>query len=232
MNATKISALILSIIAAIFLLVGIVGSTLTRSFVLASEETTGVITSVSHAKERAYATYQVNGMIYESKLDAYTSGMHVGDSIRIFYNPSDPSSIATDSLMLVWQIMRYVGYGVLLIAMTLYLISKRGEEKRELLLATGKRLCCHVDEVQLVTTVQVGKRNPYRLICGYHDPSTGESRKFYSPLLWKDPKAGMTRETVDVCVDDYNEKKYAVDIASCGLDESYLSTATKARQTL
>lgn len=229
MKPTKIVALIFALTGVLFLAAGLIGSTITGNFIAKCEETTGVITRLDRAGESAYAAYTVGGERYESKLDAYTSSMRVGNEIKIFYDPQDPSSLATDAMMLVWLILDLVGAGCLLTAAVIYLVGRFSDERQSLLLSTGKRLPCTIDKVEEIKSVSMGSRHPYRLVLHYENAATGEKRRFVSPYLWRDPSGGMTRQTADVCVDEYNDKKYAVDITTCGLDESYLTAARKAR---
>lgn len=47
----------------------------------------------SRTKHTVYVSYEVDGKAYESALGYYTSGMSVGDSIEVWYQPDNPQRI-------------------------------------------------------------------------------------------------------------------------------------------
>jgi hypothetical protein len=75
----------------------------------------------------------------------------------------------------------------------------------------GTEVLATFSSVEQNTSLTVNGRNPFRIVCQWQHPQTGELHVFRSDNLWFDPSNHIHQETVPVLVDEANLKRYWVD---------------------
>lgn len=184
-------------------------------------DTTGVITEISLHRDRhgdrdydVYVAYEVDGMPYESRLNSYTSSYYEGQEIDIYYDWADPRRIGTKELNGLFLILPGIGllfFGMGIIGLTVIARKKRrGEALRE----NGRRVMAEYVETELNLHYSVNNRNPYRVVCRWRDPESGETRTFKSENLWENPEPMISARNVQsfpVYLDRKKPKRYVMD---------------------
>lgn len=168
-------------------------------------------------------SYTVDGQQYEKKLNYYTTGMHVGDTIEIYVDPENPSKIKVGTVladvifMLVGGVFAFVGGCIMAVNAAKILQKKR-------LIRDGERLSAIVTNVYMDNNVRINGRlringrHPYKVECEFTDPYSGERYLFSSDIV-TDDISYMVGYSVTVYADRDDRSKYYVDIG--GLTEQY-----------
>lgn len=184
-------------------------------------DTTGVITEISLHRDRhgdrdydVYVAYEVDGMPYESRLNSYTSSYYEGQEINIYYDRTDPRRIGTKELNGLFLILPGIGllfFGMGIIG--LVVIARKGR-RGEALRENGRRVMAEYVETELNLHYSVNNRNPYRVVCRWRDPESGETRTFKSENLWENPEPMISARNVQsfpVYLDRKKPKRYVMD---------------------
>lgn len=173
--------------------------------------------SDSSTRTDVRVSYTVDGQQYETKLNYYTSGMHVGDTIEIYADPDDPSKIKADTVlgdvifMLVGGVLAAIGGCFIAVNSAKILRQKR-------LIRDGEQLSATVTNVYMNSNVRINGRHPYKAECEFTDPYSGERYLFSSGNVTEDISY-MVGYSVTVYADRDDRSKYYVDIG--GLTEQY-----------
>ena len=184
-------------------------------------DTTGVITEISEHQGRnrdrdydVYVAYEVDGTPYESRLNSYTSSYYEGKKIDIYYDRDDPRRIGTKELNGLFLILPGIGllfFGMGAIGLAvLARKDRRGEALRE----NSRRVTAEYVETELNVYYSVNNRNPYRVVCRWRDPESGETRTFKSENLWENPEPMISARNVQnfsVYLDRKKPKRYVMD---------------------
>lgn len=190
-------------------------------------DTTGVITEISVQRDlgrersknkerhyKVYVAYEVDGTAYESRLGSYSPNYYEGQEIAIYYDRDDPQRIGIKGLNGLFLILP--GIGLLFFCMggiglaVLARKSRRGEALRE----NGYRVTADYVETELNIHYSVNNRNPYRVVCRWRDPESGETRIFKSENLWENPETMISARNVrsfSVYLDRKHPKRYVMD---------------------
>jgi len=87
---------------------------------------------------------------------------------------------------------------------------RKKQLRREELLANGRRVIADVTDIYLDRRFQVNGRHPFRIACQYVDEGAKIIHTFQSEELWFDPRPLMVDDQVEVCIDGYDFRHYAV----------------------
>lgn len=171
----------------------------------------------SSTRTDVWVSYTVDGQQYETKLNYYTTGMHVGDTIEIYVDPENPSKIKAGTVlgdvifMLVGGVFAFVGGCIMAVN-----AAKIFQKKR--LIRDGEQLTATVTNVYMNNNVRINGRHPYKAECEFNDPYSGERYLFSSENV-TDNISYMVGYPVTVYTDRNDRSKYYVDIG--GLTEQY-----------
>ncbi len=121
--------LIGTIIALVFGIVLIVLGFVTKHKQSDYTETTATITNIETEpgagdeadSHRVFVKYTVDGKEYNEELDNYKSSYSVGDTIKVKYNPENPSDVTSSGYFVV--IILFVIGGILTLGSGIYLIA-------------------------------------------------------------------------------------------------------------
>lgn len=210
-------------IGSIFLIIGIVlaiasGISISEEmdFKNNADTTEAVITDIvryhskNGSKRRPVIKYTVNGREYQQTLSEYHSGMSVGDSITVYYDPNDPANVSSGSLfssiMVTGAGVLFAAIGGVFIGVVVVSLSKR---KR--LMQNGDALTGIITDVRMNMSVRINRRHPFKAECEVNDPYTSE-RYLYSSENITEDISGFIGSEVTVYVDKNDKRKYYVDI--------------------
>ncbi len=173
--------------------------------------------SDSSTRTDVRVSYTVDGQQYETKLNYYTTGMHVGDTIEIYVDPESPSKIEAGTVlgdvifMLVGGVFAVIGGCIMAVSAAKILQNKR-------LIRDGEQLTATVTNVYMNNNVKINGRHPYKAECEFTDPYSGERYLFSSDNVTEDISY-MVGYPVTIYADRNDRSKYYVDIG--GLTEQY-----------
>ena len=165
-------------------------------------------------KHRVFVSFIVNGKEYEGKISSFSSSMHVGDRITVYYNPEDPDDFISKSDAKASVVMFIMGSVFAFVGLLPAVITISSTLKKNSLLSDGDYILAHIDAVQQNRSIKVNGCYPWNIYCSFFDASTGvkylfKSKSFYGSYDGAFEQAGIT--TVDVYAKPGNYKKYYVD---------------------
>lgn len=233
-SIAAIVAAVFGFVGAVFIFGGIFSVVQQKSFMEDAERVEALITDIQyyrssngHRSEDVYVSYEIDGEEYETKLGEYSSSMHKGQTIDLYYDPDDPYEVMTGDVAKTVGIIFIIVGGVVFSA-SMIIVFLRGRKKRKMksLIATGEELWAEVTEVCVnnmityrvsVKTYRETGGHPFFLICRYEDPATREVFTFKSDNYMRD-LGGLEGRQIRVYCDRNDRSKYYVDVESaCSL---------------
>lgn len=218
----RIAIFILSLVAILFITVGVVLKVNSDSFMAIAEKTTGTITEIEvyYTKDsdgdrvrrhRVYVEYIVDGERYENRLDSYNSTMREGGSVTVYYDPDNPTRISSGGSSVSTFIM--IGLGGIFLVVDVIIIVRlvSANKKRNSLIKNGTAYTGTIIDVRVITNIKVNGRHPYRADCEVINPLTQERFLFSSQNVYKDIR-NMIDAPVVVYMDDTDPSNHHVDI--------------------
>ena len=213
--------IIFTIIGALFVVIGlvIVGNVFNYEN---KESTVGIITEISTHRGtnddrnyRVYVSYNVDGKLYESGLNGYSSNFYEGKEINIYYDKNNPNKIGMKSLDLLF--LMFPGFGLVFLAIggTGLLIKSRNKKLEKSLKENGDVIYANYVETIVNRSYSVNNRHPYRIICEWNNPSDSKKYIFKSKNIWINPENIIIERNIKqfpVYINRNNMKKYVVDI--------------------
>lgn len=220
--ASWIAIIILSFMAIIFIVIGVVLKINNDKFMATAEKTTGTITEIEVyytrdsdgdrvRKHRVYVEYTVDGEKYENRLDSYNSAMRVGGSVTVYYDPQNPTDISSGDASIVTIIMICVGGLLLVVDIIIVVRLISSSKKRKNLIKNGTAYTGTITDVRVITNIKVNGRHPYKADCEVVNPLTQERYLFSSDNVYTDIRH-MIGSPVVVYMDDTNPANHYVDI--------------------
>ena len=161
-----------------------------------------------------FVSFYVDGKKYESQINSYYAGMHVGNRIKVYYNPKDPDDFISGSDVNGNAIPIIVGIIFALVGIIAIVTMIKNFFTKNVMLHDGECIQAQIDAVQMNTSIRFNGRCPWNIYCSYFDTMTGEkhlfkSKNFYGEFTGAFEQAGIT--TVNVYIKLGNYKKYYVD---------------------
>jgi Protein of unknown function (DUF3592) len=200
----------------------------TRTFLGTAAKAEGVVVELvyrethdSQGTGRAYhprvrfQTSQGQDVEFVSSVGANPPSYKVNQRIEVVYDPLDPARAYVHSFASLWLstlILGILGVAFLTPRIGWSVWQRLNDRKAAWLRENGRRVQAEIESIQLNTSVQVGGRNPYRILCQWLDPVRNEVHVFQSRNIWFDPADYLQgRTTLDVLIDPENPRRYLVD---------------------
>lgn len=150
---------------------------------------------------------------FTSSTGSYPPAYSRGEAVTVLYAPTNPGDAQLDGLFSLWGgtlisglfAVIFGGVGVGMLAW-----DRKKRRKTEDLKAHGVEVMARFQSVELNTGFSVNGRNPFRILCHWKNPNTGEGHLFTSDNLWFDPTRYITSDTVPVLIDEKNPDRYWV----------------------
>lgn len=194
----------------------------TSAFIDRATETSGIVTELVYSRSSDSTSYypvvafqDASGreIVFQSRSGSNPPSFRRGERVSVLYEPSAPENAQINSFFSLWGMSLIVG-GLGLVftlvggGMVLFGILK-GRSKAYLE-EHGTEVLAKFASVEQNTSLTVNGRNPFRIVCQWQHPQTGELHVFRSDNLWFDPSDHIQQETVPVLVDESNLKRYWV----------------------
>jgi hypothetical protein len=210
-----------AVVGLVFAIIGGVSFFETRRFMARAAETTGrVIDNVRDDDTyRAVVTFEpASGtpVTFRSSAGANPPSYEVGDSVRVLYDPGEPSDARISSFFSLWgfaAIFSALGAGALAIAAGVAGAALLRRRRQLTLIRTGRPIMTVFDSVEQNTRFHFNGRHPYRIVTTWRNPISGETVAFRSNDIWDDPTERVKHRSITVLVDPTRLSHYVMDLS-------------------
>tara|TARA_A100001391_G_scaffold69_2_gene127 strand:+ start:32073 stop:32768 length:696 start_codon:yes stop_codon:yes gene_type:complete len=140
----------------------------------------------------------------------------VGEGVEVVYAPGDSADARIRGFFSLWGvalIASVLGAILTVVGAGFLLWPKWKARKVAWLRKNGQKVAAEPVEVVLDRSLQVNGRHPYRIVCQWSDPVSGEAHSFRSDALWFDPSPALGEQPLTVWVAPDNPRRYHVDLA-------------------
>lgn len=134
----------------------------------------------------------------------------VGAVVDVAYDPDDPTRAEIHG---VRELYGGGFLGCLLgAAFTLpYIFDRRKKARAEWWQQNGMPVMADMVRVVRDTSIEIDGYSPYRIICRWRDPASGQSREFKSDCVWGDPAPYLKSPKLKVFIDPVRPERSWVD---------------------
>ncbi len=162
-----------------------------------------------------FITQNGKTIVFTSKTGSNPAAYAEGETVEVLYPPSSPEKAQLSDFLSLWMIpMIFGGIGLVFIILGggLIIIPRLKGRQNEHLKRNGTPLETDYQRVEKNKDINLGGKNPYRVITQWTDPSTSETHIFKSDNLWHDPTDQITMEKITVYIESNNPDKYYIDL--------------------
>lgn len=210
----------ISVFGLIFIAGAITAKYFDDSFFRTGRSVTAVISNIT--RERSLSddsydydvtvSYMVEGKKMEADLSYYSSSMHVGDPIEVYYQPDNPSKVKnkTGASIGFWIFLSF-GLVMILIPLTILIVRCVTKFNRSRLKRHGIVLKAKIDELEEDTSTSMNDHHPFIIYCSACLPD-GTKQTFRSSNAWYEREALERLSTVCVYVHPHKYSRYYVDV--------------------
>lgn len=223
MKTLKILKYVFTLIGAGLLIGAMMSYINTSKFIERASETVGTVIDVERSRSSDSTTFypvvvfeDANGREVEirSRSGSNPPAFSRGETVSVLYESTTPESARINTFFSLWGLPIILGglglvFGAMGAGMLVYSWLKA--RSAAYLKDKGTEVLAKFASVEQNTSLTVNGRNPFRIVCQWQHPQTGELHVFRSDNLWFDPSNHIEQETVPVLVDESNLKRYWVD---------------------
>jgi hypothetical protein len=140
----------------------------------------------------------------------------VGDSVRVLYDPAEPSSAQISSWSSLWGFAAGIsaaGAGILAVTAGVIVFAVLRQRRQLALIRTGRPIMTAFDSVEQNTRFKYNGRHPYRVVTKWRNPISGEMVTFRSNDVWEDPTEQVKHRSITVLVDPSHLSHYVMDLS-------------------
>lgn len=208
--------IIFMLIAIIFMVCGIFLSAKNKKYVSNGIKTEATITRLEYDDEsdeqKVYVKFHADGVTYEGKLDAYSSFMHEGDTIAIYYMPDNPNDFSCGKMNSLPPLLCFSAAIILFAASAVIMYGKLRKLSGKTLIKNGNKITATINYVEVNDKTKVLEKMPATLYC------IDDNHNVYSvKFLMANDENYKNGDKIDVYTDKNNSEKYFID------REKYLS---------
>jgi hypothetical protein len=153
---------------------------------------------------------------FVSSVSSSPPSYDIGEKVVVLYDRGAPQDAKIKGWSDLWfgpTILGGMGSVFASIGIGMWLAGRMRARKEFDLRHNGRVVQAAFRRVEQNTSLAVNNRHPWRLVCQWQDPATGQEHEFLSDNLWYDPTDFILAETLDVFVDKRNPKRYCVDLS-------------------
>jgi hypothetical protein len=218
-NVSGIIGVVFSTIGVILLVVGILISIKSLDFQKNAVKGTAVIENIDpgnnigkqHSSGSVYVKYTIDGKVYHSRLNEYSSGMYIGQNVEIYYDPNNPAHMQTSNgWIIAFGILTLLGSVFSIIGFVQLFVQNKKKNLKQNLLSYGELVYADTEEISKNFNLNINGENPYRITCKWLDSSSGVCYTYISENFWQLTKAITDAKKIPVYIDRQKPKKYYV----------------------
>jgi uncharacterized protein YneF (UPF0154 family) len=185
-------------------------------------QVTGMIRTFNteHGRHHGYKPVVVftsrDGKVHKvvGRVATYPPLYHVGQSVKVLYDPADPNDVNIGSLASDKLFLAYIPGGIGIVfclvggSFIFYLIRRR--RVSAWLAENGTLVQATIEEVYQDMHVRINGKNPWRVRCRWQDPITRNLSLFVSESIEGDRSRYAPGSSITVRVNPENPKQYRV----------------------
>ena len=180
--------------------------------------TDATIVDLYEGEDNSYTRvkYEVDGKVYEDKINYYSDTYKIGKTITVYYYLDDVSNVyskASDYFESIFP--SAFGLVFFLIGAIGLIVKIKRTKLNEYLKDNGNSINAEFVCVKLNKSYSVNGVNPYRIECKYFNWMDNITYSFLSENIWEDPTQIINDFNIrffKVYIKDENYKKYYLDI--------------------
>ena len=182
------------------------------------EKAAAIITSIEEMDEDDYkilVSYVIDGNIYNSKLNTYSSSYYEGKEITIYYDKTNPVSIADTDIDIIAIIFGGVGIYAIAIAIIIIIFKLRKKQLIIKLKETGYITNAKYLRTSINALFTVNGKHPYKIICEMDNSIDGKTHEICSKNIWYNPEKIIKERNIKsfrVYYNPNNLKQYYMDV--------------------
>lgn len=221
-QSERFISILFSVLGLAIIVGGIFLQIANNAFLKSAKETSATITAIETSRDSdgdtnhtVYVEFSVGDKYYSGALGEWQSGMHTGDSAKVYYNPDNPNEFQGGSAGFIGYILVAFGLIFFFVGAGMIYFKALRQNKNKKLLEKGIRLDAEINSVAINQSYAVNGRHPYVLDCTYVDPATHKMFSFRSENLWFDPEPIMRSlgiTTATVYMDPNDSNRYYVNL--------------------
>ncbi len=196
-------------------------------FAQTAQQTMGEVTALipqTDSDGTTYAPelgYMVNGQRYSlvSNYSSNPASYAVGDSVVVFYDPTNPDSAKMGTTVALYGGPVIAGgIGIVFVCIGGIMLGVYVKRKKDILWLRHQGQAFHgtIASITQDMAYNMNGKHPYRIVVNVSIPGdTQKTRELKSDLLWKDPNT-VTKigDSLNVYIDMANTKRYYIDLSA------------------
>lgn len=189
-----------------------------RIFIEKANLASGTVLSDS-ANDRTFVSFVTKDgkqIKFSSDTGNNPSGFTEGESIEVFYDPSNPHNASINdfyTLYLGVTVLGFIGAIFFLTGFSFFLSDRSKQKKIDFLQQGGKSIITKYIDVQVDLGVSINDSNPYFICTEWLDLKTNKILFFESENIWFNPTKFIKTDEIMVLIDPENPKNYYMDIS-------------------
>lgn len=223
MKTLRILKYVFTLIGAGLLIGAMMSYINTSKFIERASETVGTVIDLERSRSSDSTTFypvvvfeDANGreVEFRSRSGSNPPAFSRGETVSVLYESTTPESARINTFFSLWGLpIILCGLGLVFgaIGAGMLVYSWMKARSTAYLKDKGTEVLAKFSSVEQNTSLTVNGRNPFRIVCQWQHPQTGDLHVFRSDNLWFDPSNHIERDTVPVLVDESNLKRYWVD---------------------
>jgi hypothetical protein len=197
----------------------------TRAFVARAEVATGTVVDLARSTSSDSTTYRPvvqfrtragEPIEFESSTGSNPPSYQKGEQVEVLYLPGEPSRARIRGLFSLWggpMILGSLGVVFFGVGGGMVFASVLSKRRAIDLRQHGTPIQAVFQRVQLNGQLSVNGRNPFQVVCQWHNPATGKIHVFTSQNLWYDPSDYIQDRNLTVYLDQDHPSRYLVDLS-------------------
>jgi len=172
-------------------------------------------TTYTHRPIVRFVTQNGKAIEFLSDTGSKKTAYKKGDAVEVLYLPSSPEKAKINDFLSLWMMPMVIGgIGLIFIALGggIIIISKLKGRQNAYLKTNGIPIETDFQRIEKNKDLNLGGKNPYRVVTQWTDPSTSKTHIFKSDNLWYDPTDQIDKNKITVFIELNNPGKYYIDL--------------------